>query len=170
MEDRVKLIRENHVKEVTNADLVAWAVRSLYREAEEKIPAEINKRLTNVKNLDENELQTLLTNWRGATGKREDLDKHHDIDYTLPHMLKHLDPYTTYIDPARSTVPHGRSRATSPASASRIRKDTVTDHAAGGHADQGQPRLQGRPQGRRHHHQDHPRDGQQGQAAPTSRR
>ena len=51
----------------------------------------------------------------------------------------------------------------------QIRKDNSQRHAAGGDADQGQPGVQGRHPGRRRHHQDHARRGQQGQCRCATR-
>src|SRR5262249_782490 len=51
------------------------------------------------RSMDETELTVLLRDVRERLGQREDLDNHKDIDYSLQQMLRHLDPYTTYIDP-----------------------------------------------------------------------
>jgi C-terminal processing protease CtpA/Prc len=97
--EAVDFVSENYVKEVKQGDMVAWAIRGLYRRVEEKIPLRIEDRLKKVAGLRKGELLDLLTEARMALGKREDLDKHKDIDLTLQRMLVHLDPYTTYIDP-----------------------------------------------------------------------
>lgn len=93
-----ELIKENHVKEVSQGDMVAWAIRGLFRRVDEKIPPEIEAKLKGVKTMSEDELKGLLMLARTALGQREDLDKHKDIDVALQRMLSHLDPYTTYID------------------------------------------------------------------------
>ncbi len=94
-----QIIRESYVKEVNQGDMVAWAIRGLYRQIDEKIPAEIRERLNNVRDLGEPDLTRLLADVRERLGQREDLDSHKDIDHALQRMLTHLDPYTTYIDP-----------------------------------------------------------------------
>jgi C-terminal peptidase prc len=97
-------IKDNYVKEVQQGDLVAWAVRGLYRRLEEKVPQDIQDRLGKVRDLSEKELIELLADAREHLGKREDLDSHHDIDIALQRMMDqhHLDPYSTYIDPETS--------------------------------------------------------------------
>jgi C-terminal peptidase prc len=94
-----QIIREGYVKEVNQGDLVAWALRGLYRQIDEKMPADIRERLDKVRDLSEPELTKLLADARQRLGQREDLDNHKDIDHALQRMLAHLDPYTTYIDP-----------------------------------------------------------------------
>jgi C-terminal peptidase prc len=94
-----QVIRENYVKDIKQGDLVAWAVRGLYRQLEEKLPAETRERLDHVKDLSEAELTRLLADIRVQLGQREDLANHKDLDISLQRMLAHLDPYTTYFDP-----------------------------------------------------------------------
>src|SRR5439155_12534213 len=94
-----EIIRENYVKDVKQGDLVAWAVRGLYHQLEEKLPGEVRERLDGGKDTSEGELITLLTDVRERLGQREDLANHKDLDISLQRMLAHLDPYTTYFDP-----------------------------------------------------------------------
>lgn len=96
-----QIIRDNYVKEVNQGDMVAWAIRGLYRQIDEKMPADIRERLepNKIRELSEAELTALLADVRDRLGQREDLDNHKDIDHALQRMLAHLDPYTTYIDP-----------------------------------------------------------------------
>ena len=92
-------IKSGYVKKLNTSDLVVWAIKGLYRQVDEKIPEKIAARLKDVPDLKEEQLTELLADARQALGKREDLDKHKDIDFTLKRMLyKHTDPYTTYID------------------------------------------------------------------------
>ena len=97
--DATKLITKDYVKVVNQGEMVGWAIKGLYHEVDEKIPEEITKKLANVKKLKEKELLALLADVRVQLGKREDLDKHKDIDNALHQMLSHLDPYTTFYDP-----------------------------------------------------------------------
>jgi C-terminal peptidase prc len=78
--------------------MVAWAIRGLYRRIDEKLPAELEAKLKQVKELSDDDLKELLINARQTLGQREDLDKHKDVDIALQRMLSHLDPYTTYVD------------------------------------------------------------------------
>src|SRR5262249_46804832 len=59
-----QIIRDNYVKEVSPGEMVAWAVRGLYRQIDEKLPAEIRERLDKVRDLSEAELTALLADVR----------------------------------------------------------------------------------------------------------
>jgi C-terminal peptidase prc len=97
--EAVEFIQENYVKKLDAGDMVAWGLRGLYRRIDEKVPEDIEERLKGVKDLKPADLTALLADARQALGKREDLDKHKDLDLTLQRMTSHLDPYTTYVDP-----------------------------------------------------------------------
>jgi C-terminal peptidase prc len=94
-----EIIREGYVKEVNQGDMVTWAIAGLYRQIDEKMPAEIRERLDKAKDMNEKDLTNLLADVRQRLGQREDLANHKDLDISLQRMLQHLDPYTTYIDP-----------------------------------------------------------------------
>jgi C-terminal peptidase prc len=91
-------IKTRYVKDVNRGELVAWALRGLYRKVDEKIPQDIQERLAKVRKMDESQLTELLADAREGLGKREDLANHKDVDITLQRMMSHLDPYTTYWD------------------------------------------------------------------------
>jgi C-terminal peptidase prc len=93
------VVEKGYVKKINQGDLVAWAIRGLYRQIDEKIPDELSAKLDKARDLDEQKLTTLLKEARERLGKREDLENHKDLDYSLQRMMAHLDPYTTYIDP-----------------------------------------------------------------------
>jgi C-terminal peptidase prc len=94
-----QIIREGFVKEVKQGELVANAIRGLYKSLDERLPADLRERVDKCRNLSETELTRLLADVRERLGQREDLDNHKDLDYSLKRMLSPLDPYTTYIDP-----------------------------------------------------------------------
>ena len=95
-----KLIGEEFVRKVNQGELVAFAVRGLYRQLKERVPAALAARLDKAKTLKEGELKELLVDARLHLGKREDLEKHKDIDIALLRMVKDLkDLYSTFIDP-----------------------------------------------------------------------
>jgi len=125
--EAVQYVEEEYVKEVNKGELVGWGIRGLYRWIDEKVPEDISDRLDKVKTMRDAELGTLLNDVRQRLGKREDLDKHKDIDITLQRMLSHLDPYTTYVDP--ETV--GRFKTEYQGEFTgigvQIRKDNATD-------------------------------------------
>jgi len=125
--EAVDFVSENYVKEVKPGDMVAWAIRGLYRRVEEKVPEKIEDRLKKVGGLRKRELLDLLTDSRQALGKREDLDKHKDIDLTLQRMLVHLDPYTTYIDPETKAKFDQEVQGHFTGIGIQIRKDSASD-------------------------------------------
>src|SRR5262249_28816835 len=122
-----QLMRDNHVKEITQGDMVNWAIRGLYKRIDEKIPEEIETRLKKVGDLKESDLTVLLADVRQALGKREDLDKHKDLDVTLQRMLSHFDPYTTYIDPETKRKFDDETNGNFTGIGIQIRKDAGTD-------------------------------------------
>ena len=126
--DAIKVITRGYVKKVNANDLVAWAIKGMYRQVDEKIPEKIEAQLKNIADLKEEELTVLLADARQALGKREDLDKHKDIDFTLKRMLfKHTDPYTTYIDPEEKKKMEQEIGGRFPGVGIQIRKDSATD-------------------------------------------
>jgi C-terminal peptidase prc len=125
--EATNVIREGYVKDVSQGDMVAWAVKGIYRRIDEKIPAEIENRLKKVKTLKESELKRLLADVRERLGKREDLDNHKDLDVTLQRMLANLDPYTTYIDPETKAKFDQDINSTFTGIGIQIRKDPVSD-------------------------------------------
>ena len=126
--DAIKVITRGYVKKINSHDLVVWAIKGLYRQVDEKIPENIAARLKDVPDLKDEQLAELLADARQALGKREDLDKHKDIDFTLKRMLyKHTDPYTTYIDPKEKERMTREIRGRFPGVGIQIRKDSATD-------------------------------------------
>jgi C-terminal peptidase prc len=94
------LVLKEYVKEVEKGDLVASAIRGLYRRVNEKIPPALNEKLGGAKKLSRKELQDLLVEARMALGKREDLDGQKDIDIAVQRMMGDLkDPHSVFIDP-----------------------------------------------------------------------
>ncbi len=122
-----ELVKENYVKEINQGDLVAAGIKGLYRRIEEKAPPEIEAKLKTVKKMNEEELTKLLSDVRLQLGKREDLDKHKDLDITLQRMLAHLDPYTTYIDPESLTRFNQDITGNFRGIGIQIRKDNASD-------------------------------------------
>jgi C-terminal peptidase prc len=96
--DGAKKVKLSYVKDVTLGELIASAIRGLYRQVGEKIPAEISQRLAKAKTLKEPQLRGLLTDARERLGKREDLADHKDINISMRRLLGNLDPYSTYYD------------------------------------------------------------------------
>lgn len=97
--EAIEQVKDGYIKELNTSEMVVWAIKGVYQRIDEKIPADIKERLDNASSLRAADLTILLADVRERLGKREDLDKHKDIDHALQRMLSHLDPYTTYIDP-----------------------------------------------------------------------
>jgi C-terminal peptidase prc len=125
--EAVQFVQENYVKKLDAGDMVAWAVRGLYRRIDEKIPAAIEEKLKAAKDMRETELVALLTDARQHLGNREDLAKHKDLDITLQRMMSHLDPYTTYIDPETKEGFNRDVQGRFNGIGIQIRKDAATD-------------------------------------------
>jgi carboxyl-terminal processing protease len=122
-----QMLHDHYVKKVEQHELVAWAIRGLYRKIEEKVPTDVAERLTKIKELSDDELVALLTDVRQRLGKREDLDKHKDVDISLEKMTSHLDPYTTYADPELAKKMRETIQGEFKGVGIQIRKDTVSD-------------------------------------------
>ncbi len=91
--------RDDYVKKVTLSEMVANAIRGLYRVADEKLPKELQDQLSEYKGNDEDKARDLLITARMNLGQRDSLDKNKDIDAALAVMLHALDPHSTYVDP-----------------------------------------------------------------------
>jgi C-terminal peptidase prc len=122
-----QMLHDHYVKKVEQHELVAWAIRGLYRKLEEKVPTDISERLTKIKELSDEDLSALLTDVRQRLGKREDLDKHKDVDISLEKMTSHLDPYTTYAEPELARKLQDQISGEFKGVGIQIRKDTVND-------------------------------------------
>jgi C-terminal peptidase prc len=136
--DAVRIVTRGYVKKLDPHDMVVWAVKGLYRQVDvtgttpvlypNKIPEKIAAKLKDVADMNEEQLAELLADARQAVGKREDLDKHKDIDWTLKRMLaKHTDPYTTYIDKEEKERMKREIGGRFPGVGIQIRKDSSTD-------------------------------------------
>jgi carboxyl-terminal processing protease len=136
--DAINIVTRGYVKKLDPHDMVVWAVKGLYRQVDvtgttpvlypNKIPEDIAARLKDVNDMSDDQLTDLLIDARKAVGKREDLDKHKDIDWTLKRMLlKHTDPYTTYIDKEEKERMKREIGGRFPGVGIQIRKDSATD-------------------------------------------
>jgi C-terminal peptidase prc len=94
-----KVVRQGYVKDVTQATLIDYAVRGIFKHLGEKVPSAIKDKLETDKSMKEGELKKLLVEVRRHLGKREDLANGKDITYSLHAMMAKLDKHTDYIDP-----------------------------------------------------------------------
>jgi C-terminal peptidase prc len=127
--DVVDIMKENHVKETKPGEMVGWAVRGLYRVIDEKVPADVEGDLKDVKDVkDDEKLTVLLAKARLHLGKREDLADDKDLSIALRTMLGHLDPYTTFYDKEALQKFDDEIRGNFPGIGIQIRKDAETDY------------------------------------------
>ncbi len=121
----VELIKEKHIKKVTGRRWSSGPSSGLYRRIDEPVPTEIEAKLKNAKDLDDEKLTVLLAEVRQLLGKREDLDKHKDIDFTLQHdAAQPRSVHDLHRSRNSSNASSRRRRASSPASASRSARTT----------------------------------------------
>jgi C-terminal peptidase prc len=127
--DVVDIMKDNHVKETKPGEMVAWAIRGLYRQIDERIPADVEKELKDVKDVkDEEKLTVLLAKARLHLGKREDLSDDKDLSLALRQMLAKLDPYTTFYDKEALEKFKQEIQGNFPGIGIQIRKDAETDY------------------------------------------
>src|SRR5438270_624527 len=69
-----QVFEEEHIKQPSRQELVALAIRGLYRSLNEPIPYPVAVRLKRIKRLKDDELKTLLRDARHYLGKRAALD------------------------------------------------------------------------------------------------
>jgi C-terminal peptidase prc len=93
------LVDTMYVKPTVKGDLVAAAVKGMYRRLEETLPAELEERLKGSAKWRKADMEEVLTAARLKLGTREDLDGHKDADLAITMLLAGLnDPFTSYID------------------------------------------------------------------------
>jgi C-terminal peptidase prc len=95
----IDIVTKHYVKPVKEPELVASAIRALYRAADEKLPREMAERLDNIKNCDEEGLRKLLMEARQKLGTVDELQGAKAAAAALQRMLHSLDPYSSYFDP-----------------------------------------------------------------------
>lgn len=122
-----RVIRDNYVKAIKQPEMIKWAITGLFKQIEEKVPTKIEEQLNNLGAADEEKLTQLLVEARLGLGKREDLEKHKDIDITLQRMMSNLDPYTNYIDPETKAAFDKEVQGNFTGIGVQIRKDSATD-------------------------------------------
>jgi C-terminal peptidase prc len=123
----VQFVRDQYFKELNAGEMVAWAIRGLYRRVEQKVPAEVKERLDKVKDMRRSELESLLAQAREQLGKREDLDGNKDVDLSLQMMMSNLDPYSVYIDELTKLEEESKLRGRFPGIGIQIRRAASKD-------------------------------------------
>lgn len=92
-------VESNYVKVTVKGELVAGAVKGMYRRLEEAVPPEVEEKFKDAAKWKKSDMEDVLSVARLKLGKREDLDGHKDADLAITMLLAELkDPFTTYID------------------------------------------------------------------------
>jgi carboxyl-terminal processing protease len=122
------IVTEVYIKQVESNEMIAAAIKGLYRRIEEPLPPDLESALKDVKDITEAKRMELLKDARTRLGKREDLDDNKDADTAIVMLMASLnDPYTVYYD--KETVRRMASalRGRFPGVGIQIRRDAVHD-------------------------------------------
>lgn len=95
--EATRKIHQDYVVEITQGELVRWAVEGLYSSFQEKIPADLAKQLRGAEQLTADDLTALLARARERLGKLEGLNGHKDLDPSLDGVFGHLDGNSRYM-------------------------------------------------------------------------
>lgn len=122
------IVTDVYIKQAEAGDLVAAAIRGMYRRIEEPLPADLETALKGVKLLDEAKRIELLKDARIRLGKREDLEDNKDADMAILMLMASLsDPYTVYYDQETVRRMQSALRGRFPGVGIQIRRDAVHD-------------------------------------------
>lgn len=100
--DAIQVLREHHIKKVSQEKLTGWAIEGLYKRLGKRIPPEIVKRLLALRDPKEADVKALLMAARQRLGKGKHLDEFRDMDLSLEGIFAHLEPETKQ-QPLRET-------------------------------------------------------------------
>jgi C-terminal peptidase prc len=121
-------VEARYVKPTNRGELVAAAVRGMYRRLEEPVPADLEEQLKDPKEWKKSKMEEVLTAGRLKLGRREDLDGNKDADISITMMLASLnDPYTTYYDKEMIKKAESSLRGKFSGVGIQIRRDLVND-------------------------------------------
>lgn len=91
-------LNAKYIRPFSKGELAAIAVRGLFHEADEPLPADIGDAIKTPKELTEARIKEVLAEARTRLGKREDLDGDKGADVTLHALLSGLgDPHSLYF-------------------------------------------------------------------------
>ncbi|MCI0702527.1 MAG: S41 family peptidase [Planctomycetia bacterium] len=117
-----------YIKPLSRGELTAIAIRGLFTEADEPLPADIADALKTPKDLTDAKQKELLIACRVRLGKREDLDGDKGPDVTLRALLMGLnDPYAGYFTKEEWLRTQGQLFGRFPGVGIIIRRDAVRD-------------------------------------------
>lgn len=90
--DAIRILHEDHIKKVSRAELVGWAIEGLYKRMGTRVPDEIVKRLLDLRDPKEADLRALLIEARQHLGKHARLSEFRDMDKSLAGIFERLEP------------------------------------------------------------------------------
>ncbi|MCU0704361.1 MAG: S41 family peptidase [Fimbriiglobus sp.] len=122
------LVADRYVKPTVKGDLVAAAVKGMYRRLEEPLPSELEVKLKDAANWKKADMEDTLTAARLKLGNREDLDGHKDADLAITMLMASLnDPFTSYIDKETIKKSNSALQGRFGGVGIQIRRDIVND-------------------------------------------
>ena len=118
-----------YIRPVTRGELAAIAIRGLFGEADEPVPADIADAIKTPKELTEARIKELLAEARTRLGKREDLDGEKGADATLHALLNPglNDPHSVYFTRDEYAVFSKQLEGRFPGVGVIIRREAVRD-------------------------------------------
>ena len=126
--DAADIVVRFSVKETNAGELVAAAIKGMYRRIEEPLPTDLEGDLKSPKDLAEPRLLALLKDARTRLGRREDLEGNKDADVSILMMLASLnDPYSVYFDEETVRKVESGLKGRFPGVGIQIRRDGVRD-------------------------------------------
>lgn len=126
--DAVEVVTRYYVKETNPGELVAAAIKGMYRRIEEPLPTDLEEALKSPKTLTEARWTALLKDARTRLGRREDLELNKDVDVSVLMMMASLnDPYSVYFDEDTVRKMLSGLKGRFPGVGIQIRRDAVHD-------------------------------------------
>ncbi|HEY1186523.1 MAG TPA: S41 family peptidase [Gemmata sp.] len=117
-----------YIKPMTRGELTALAVKGLYTEADEPVPADIADAIKTPEKITDERGKELLTEARLRLGKREDLDGEKGADVTIRALVGALhDPYAGYFTKEEWLRTQGQLFGRFPGVGIIIRREAVRD-------------------------------------------
>ncbi|MFM8273466.1 MAG: S41 family peptidase [Gemmata sp.] len=124
----ISKLASEYIKPLTKGELTAMAIRGMYSEADEPIPADIADALKAPKGIGDDRSKELLTEARLRLGKREDLDGEKAADVTVRALVGSLhDPYAAYYTNEEWVRTQGQLFGRFPGVGIIIRREAVRD-------------------------------------------
>jgi C-terminal peptidase prc len=95
----IDMVQRTYFRDIDSGDLAGAAVRGLFENVNEPVPADLAGRLLNVKGIGSNQITSLLADAREYLGRREDLENLKAEENTIRYVFsRQLDRYSYYVD------------------------------------------------------------------------